>query len=176
VSSFQTQVDTAAQRSGAAPAAHDLLSAVDALLDGERDWLANLANVAALLPVHLPDINWAGFYLWRRGELVLGPFQGRPACVRIAEGRGVCGQAATRQTALVVKDVHDFPGHIACDSRSRSEIVVPLLNASTLLGVLDIDSPSLARFDDTERVLLEEVARHVVRATDWPDFIGKDER
>jgi GAF domain-containing protein len=136
--------------------------------------LANLANVAALLPSHLQDINWSGFYLWRHGQLVLGPFQGRPACVRIAEGRGVCGQAARRRTSLVVKDVHDFPGHIACDPHSRSEIVVPLLNASTLLGVLDIDSPSLARFDDTDCVLLEAVARRVVRATDWPDFIGKD--
>jgi L-methionine (R)-S-oxide reductase len=167
-------MDTTDQESAIAREAPDLLSALDALLDGERDWLANLANVAAVLPAHLPDINWAGFYLWRQGELVLGPFQGRPACVRIAEGRGVCGQAATRRTTLIVKDVHDFPGHIACDPRSRSELVVPLLNASTLLGVLDIDSPRLARFDDTDRVLLEAVARSVVRATDWPDFIGKD--
>jgi GAF domain-containing protein len=174
VSCIQTQLDTADQQSSIALGAGALLSAVDALLDGERDWLANLANVTALLSAHLQGINWTGFYLWRQGELILGPFQGRPACVRIAEGRGVCGQAATRRTPLVVNDVHDFPGHIACDSRSRSEIVVPLLNGPTLLGVLDIDSPSLARFDDADRVLLEAVAGRVVRATDWPDFIGKD--
>jgi len=101
------------QGSAIAQGTNDLLSTVDSLLGGERDWLANLANVAALLPAHLQDLNWAGFYLWRKGELVLGPFQGRPACVRIAEGRGVCGQAATRRTTLVVKNVHDFPGHIA---------------------------------------------------------------
>jgi GAF domain-containing protein len=174
VSCIQTHLDTADQDSAIALGTSALLSTVDALLDGERDWLANLANVAALVSAHFQDINWAGFYLWRQGELVLGPFQGRPACVRIAAGRGVCGQAATRRTTLVVKDVHDFPGHIACDSRSRSEIVVPLLNGSTLLGVLDLDSPSLARFDDADRGLLEAVAGRVVRATDWPDFIGKD--
>ena len=162
------------QKSAITLGAQDLLSAVDALLDGERDWLANLDNVAALLPAHLQNINWAGFYLWRQGELVLGPFHGRPACVRIAEGRGVCGQAVARRTTVVVKDVHEFPGHIACDPRSRSELVVPLLNDATLLGVLDVDSPSLARFDDADRVLLEAVARQVICATDWPDFIGKD--
>jgi GAF domain-containing protein len=176
MSRLQTTLDTADQEGAIASSTNHLLSTVDALLGGERDWLANLANVAALLPGHLQDINWAGFYLWRQGELVLGPFQGRPACVRIAEGRGVCGQAATRRTTLVVKDVHDFPGHIACDPRSRSELVVPLLSASTLLGVLDIDSPKLARFDDTDRLLLEAVARRLVQATDWPDFIGKDVR
>ena len=174
MSSIQTHVTTGAHESAISAGASELLANVEALLGGERDWLANLANVAALLPAHLQDINWAGFYLWRQGELVLGPFQGHPACVRIAEGRGVCGQAAARRTTVVVKDVHEFPGHIACDSRSRSEIVVPLLNDATLLGVLDIDSPSLARFDDADRVLLETVAHHVVRATDWPDFIGKD--
>jgi GAF domain-containing protein len=171
---MKTHLNTNGQESAIALGANDLLSTVDALLGGERDWLANLANVAALLPVHLQDIKWAGFYLWRQGELVLGPFQGRPACVRIAEGRGVCGQAATRRTTLIVKDVRDFPGHIACDPRSRSELVVPLLNDATLLGVLDVDSPSLARFDDADRVLLEAVARQVICATDWPDFIGKD--
>ena len=174
MSCIESNFNTADQDSAVSQGANDLFPAVEALLGGERDWLANLANVAALLPAHLQDINWAGFYLWRQEELVLGPFQGHPACVRIAEGRGVCGQAATRRTTLVVKDVLDFPGHIACNPRSRSEIVVPLLNASTLLGVLDIDSPSLARFDDADRVLLEAVARQVICATDWPDFIGKN--
>jgi GAF domain-containing protein len=174
MSCIRTHLDATNQESAIAFGAGALLSTVDALLDGERDWLANLANVAALLSAHLQDINWTGFYLWRQGELVLGPFQGLPACVRIAEGRGVCGQAATLRTTLIVNDVHDFSGHIACDSRSRSEIVVPLLNGPNLLGVLDIDSPSLARFDDADRVLLEAVADRVVHATEWPDFIGKD--
>ena len=156
------------------PRDHGLLHAVDALLAGERDWLANLSNVAVLLPAYLRDINWSGFYLWRQGQLVLGPFQGLPACVRIAEGRGVCGEAAARRTTMVVPNVRDFPGHIVCDPLSRSEIVVPILKASMLLGVLDIDSASLGRFGDADRVILESVVECVVHATDWPDFIGKD--
>jgi len=151
-----------------------LAPAVDALLSGERDWLANLANVAALLPAYLRDINWLGFYLWRQGQLVLGPFQGLPACVRIVKGRGVCGEAAARRTTVIVPNVRDFPGHIACDPRSRSEIVVPMLKASRLLGVLDIDSASLGRFGEADRGVLESVVECVVHATDWPDFIGKD--
>jgi GAF domain-containing protein len=150
------------------------MRAVEALLTGERDWLANLANVAALLPAYFRDINWSGFYLWRQEQLVLGPFQGLPACVRIGKGRGVCGEAAARRSTVVVQDVREFPGHIACDPRSRSEIVVPILKASRLLGVLDIDSASLGRFGEADRVLLESVAEHLAQASDWPDFIGKD--
>ena len=135
-----------------------------ALLAGENDPIANLANTAALLFHSLPQLNWAGFYLLARGgdELVLGPFQGKPACVRIALGRGVCGTAAKRRETLVVADVHSFPGHIACDSASNSEIVVPLVfaqgpRAGELLGVLDLDSPVPARFDQVDRRGLEAV-------------------
>jgi len=145
---------------------------VEALLDGERDWLANLANVVALLAWQLPDISWAGFYLWRQGELILGPFCGRPACVRIARGRGVCGAAVVKRGSIVVENVDEFPGHIACDARSRSEIVVPLLLGSKLLGVLDIDAPNFARFDNSDRELLETIVRLVVGGTDWPEFVG----
>ena len=127
------------------------------LLEGERDLIANMANVASLLFHTLPTINWAGFYLWKNGELVLGPFQGKPACVRIALGRGVCGTAAERRETLVVPDVHLFPGHIACDAASRSEIVAPLIAAGKLIGVLDIDSPVEDRFDDDDREALERI-------------------
>ena len=116
------------------------------LLAGERDPDANAANTAALVFEALPDLNWAGFYLHKSGELVLGPFQGTRACVRIAIGKGVCGTAAARRDTVVVEDVHAFPGHIACDSASNSEIVVPLVQGDELLGVLDLDSPRLARF------------------------------
>jgi GAF domain-containing protein len=121
-----------------------------ALLDGETDGLANSANMAALLYEALPDLNWAGFYFMRGRELVLGPFQGKVACVRIALERGVCGTAARERRIVVVPDVHAFPGHIACDAASRSEIVVPLLVQGKLLGVLDLDSPVPARFDEAD--------------------------
>ena len=153
---------------------HDLLESVGAILAGERDWLANLANVASLVAAHLPDTNWVGFYLWRDGQLVLGPFHGLPACTRIAKGRGVCGAAAEKRTTIIVPDVHAFPGHIACDSRSSSEIVVPLLNGQRLLGVLDLDSPNLARFNEADQSVLESIAQRLVQATDWPTFLGKD--
>ena len=117
------------------------------LFEGERDWLANAANLASLIYGGLDDLNWSGFYLMKEGELVLGPFQGKPACVRIALGKGVCGAAAERRETLVVADVDEFPGHIACDSASRSELVVPLIVADKVVGVLDIDSPSILRFD-----------------------------
>lgn len=123
-----------------------------ALLADEADGLANCANFAALLYEALPDLNWAGFYFMRGGELVLGPFQGKVACVRIALSRGVCGCAARERRTVVVPDVHEFPGHIACDSASRSEIVVPLLRGGQLLGVLDLDSPRLSRFDEDDAV------------------------
>ncbi len=120
------------------------------LLAGERDFIANAANFAALLYHSLPDLNWAGFYFFQDEELVLGPFQGKPACVRIAIGKGVCGVAAVQCETIIVANVHDFPGHIACDSASNSEIVVPLMKEGRLLGVLDLDSPQFARFDDVD--------------------------
>ncbi len=142
------------------------------LLSGERDWLVNLANCSALLNLRLPELNWVGFYLWRGGELVLGPFQGKPACMRIARGRGVCGTAAAQCSSIVVPDVLRFPGHIACDCASASEIVVPLNLPDRQIGVLDLDSPFINRFDDADRVGLEEVARILIAGTDWPSEIG----
>ena len=128
------------------------------LLEGERDFIANAANFSSLLYHSLPDLNWAGLYLHKGGELVLGPFQGQPACVRIAIGKGVCGTAAEQRQTILVDNVHDFPGHIACDSASNSEIVVPLVVNDELIGVLDLDSPSLARFDDEDARGLNELA------------------
>jgi L-methionine (R)-S-oxide reductase len=137
----------------------DLARELRALLSGERDLIANAANTAALIYDALPDLNWAGLYLYKSGELVLGPFQGKPACVRIALGKGVCGTAAARRETLRVDDVHTFPGHIACDSASNSEIVVPLIRGDELLGVLDLDSPKLRRFDAVDQRGIEELAR-----------------
>ncbi len=130
----------------------------EALLHGERDRIANAANLAALIWHSLPGLNWAGFYLFDGHELVLGPFMGKPACVRIALGRGVCGTAAATRTTQLVEDVHAFPGHIACDSASKSEIVLPLVRDGLLLGVLDLDSPLAARFDAEDRAGLEQLA------------------
>ena len=128
------------------------------LLHGERDRVANAANFAALVWHAVPDINWCGFYFFDGTELVVGPFQGKPACVRIALGRGVCGTAATTGQTQVVRDVNEFPGHIACDSASQSEIVVPLLDGGRrLLGVWDVDSPDIARFDDEDRLGMERL-------------------
>jgi len=132
-----------------------LAQQLSALLAGESDRVANAANTAALIYAALPEVNWAGFYFLRGGELVLGPFQGKPACVRIALGQGVCGAAAAQRRTLVVADVQEFPGHIACDAASRSEIVVPLVDTGTLIGVLDIDSPRPGRFDDADARGLE---------------------
>lgn len=140
------------------PVYQSLLQAARALLQMEQDPIANAANTAALLFQTLPGLNWAGFYILRGDTLVLGPFQGKPACVRIALGKGVCGTAAQKQQTLVVKDVHAFPGHIACDAASNSEIVVPVIKNGKLWGVLDIDSPLPARFDDTDRQFLQQVA------------------
>src|SRR5689334_24980738 len=128
----------------------DLASALEGLVSGETDAVANMANAAALIWETLPDLNWAGFYRNVGGELVLGPFQGRPACIRIKFGEGVCGVAAETCEVQRVEDVHAFPGHIACDSASNSEIVVPLIRHGELLGVLDIDSPKTGRFSDEE--------------------------
>lgn len=141
-----------------------------ALLADERDLIANAANTAALLFDALPEINWVGFYFLKSThgkpgqELVVGPFQGKPACVRIPVGKGVCGTAAATRKTVVVADVHKFPGHIACDSASESEIVVPLIQGGTLLGVLDIDSPVLARFDDADQHGIEHLAAIFVAA------------
>jgi GAF domain-containing protein len=146
-----------------------LAGELDGLLCGERDLIANAANTAALLFDSLPDINWAGFYLLRGGpaasELVVGPFQGKPACVRIPLGKGVCGTAAAARKTIVVPDVHAFPGHIACDAASRSEIVIPLIKNDALLGVLDIDSPTPARFDEAGRRGLERLCAIFVAAS-----------
>jgi GAF domain-containing protein len=136
------------------------------ILAGERDGLANAANTAALLYQGLPDLNWVGFYFLREGELVLGAFQGKVACVRIALGKGVCGTAALRRETIVVPDVHAFPGHIACDAASRSEIVVPLVHEGRLRGVLDLDSPRPGRFDGDDAAGLEEVGRILLRSSD----------
>ena len=127
------------------------------LLAGECDFIANAANFCSLLYHSLPDVNWVGFYLQRDGELVLGPFQGKPACIRIAIGKGVCGTAAERRQTVLVDNVHEFPGHIACDSASNSEIVVPLVKQDQLIGVLDLDSPTFARFDEEDAAGLNEL-------------------
>ncbi len=133
-----------------------------ALLAGESDPVANAANAAALIRHELPDLNWAGFYFRRGNELVLGPFQGKPACVRIAIGEGVCGTAAAQGRSVLVADVHDFPGHIACDPDSRSELVVPLIEDGVVVGVLDLDSPLAARFDEADREGCEALAALLV--------------
>jgi len=136
-----------------------LLGQLDALLQGESNRIANLANASALLHQFMEDVNWVGFYLLEGDELVLGPFQGLPACTRIPLGRGVCGTAAVRMETVRVEDVHQFPGHIACDAASRSEIVVPMLHDDRLVGVLDIDSPKLNRFDDVDQAGLERFVK-----------------
>ena len=137
----------------------DLLAAADGLTAGERDGVANMANVAALLWEFLPDVNWAGFYRVAEGELVLGPFAGRPACIRIPFGQGVCGAAAASGATQLVADVHAFAGHIACDTASRSELVVPVLREGKVVAVIDLDSPLLARFDEEDAAAIEALAR-----------------
>ena len=136
----------------------DLAMQLEALLVGERDRIANAANMAALIYHGLPDVNWAGFYFRQGGELVLGPFQGRPACVRIPLGRGVCGTAAARGATVLVPNVHAFAGHIACDPVSRSELVVPLLESGKVSGVLDLDSPLVGRFGEVDQMGCERLA------------------
>ena len=150
------------QHASAEEAYSDLLAQARALLEGERDFTANAANLAALIFHTLPDLNWAGFYWLKDGELVLGPFQGKPACVRIALGKGVCGTAARDAKTVVVPDVNAFPGHIACDSASASEIVVPVGR----LGVLDLDSPLKNRFDAADAKGLEAIVSLFLEATD----------
>jgi L-methionine (R)-S-oxide reductase len=138
---------------------HDLHAALDALTADEPDAIANMANAAALIWQYLPDLNWSGFYRLVEGELVLGPFQGKPACIRIAIDAGVCGAAAATRETQLVEDVHAFPGHIACDAASRSELVVPVVHGGVLIGVLDLDSPSPARFDAEDAAGCEALVR-----------------
>jgi L-methionine (R)-S-oxide reductase len=145
----------------------DLVALASGAFAGERDPWANAANAAALVYERMPDLNWAGFYFLRGGGLVVGPFQGRIACVRIPLGQGVCGTAAERRATLIVPDVHRFAGHIACDSASNSEIVVPLVDGDRLVGVLDLDSPSLDRFTEADARMLEALAERIVAACDW---------
>ena len=143
----------------------DLASQLSSLLAGERDLVANAANFAALVFHSLPDLNWAGFYFVKEGELVLGPFQGKPACMRIAFGRGVCGAAAAKCVTTIVPNVHEFPGHIACDMESNSEIVVPLMKNERFIGVLDVDSPSLSRFDEVDAAGLDTLLKILLAST-----------
>lgn len=146
-----------------------LLHLLNNLVEDEHDWLANLANASALLGHQIADINWVGFYLHKDNELVLGPFQGKPACTHIEIGKGVCGTAAATKTTQLVPDVAKFPGHIACDAASRSEIVVPILTADgQLLAVLDVDSPLLERFDEQDVIGLEQVAKRLAALPGWP--------
>ncbi|MBR4683068.1 MAG: GAF domain-containing protein [Elusimicrobiaceae bacterium] len=142
-----------------------LLPQITSLLQGETDPVANMANLAAVLYHNLQQINWAGFYVRREDELVLGPFQGKPACVRLKRRHGVCWAAVEKRETLIVPDVHTFAGHIACDSASQSEIVVPILKGTEVWGVLDIDSPVKARFDETDQAFLEQTVNIFVTAT-----------
>ncbi|WP_226662043.1 GAF domain-containing protein [Microbulbifer aggregans] len=145
-----------------------LCAQLTGLLSDERDWLANTANASALLFMELPDINWAGFYFLRGEELGLGPFQGKPACTRIPVGKGVCGTAVATGQSQLVEDVHEFPGHIACDAVSASEVVVPLYSGEHCLGVLDIDSPTVGRFDEADLAGIEAFARTLLELSDLP--------
>ncbi len=142
----------------------DLAEAARALIEGEPDPVANMANVAALVWQFVPGLNWAGFYRMIEGELVLGPFIGKPACIRIPLGQGVCGAAAAQAQTQLVPDVHAFPGHIACDAASRSELVVPVIRAGQVVAVIDLDSPDPARFDSEDSAGIEALARLIARA------------
>ncbi len=142
---------------------------LEGLISEEPDWLANLSNASALLWMFMNDINWAGFYLYKNNELVLGPFQGKPACTHIQLGKGVCGTAAMSLQTQLVNNVHEFPGHIACDSSSNSEIVIPIAVGNKLVGVLDIDSPRLNRFDEIDRTYLERFMSLLVKYVHFPE-------
>jgi L-methionine (R)-S-oxide reductase len=144
----------------------DLASQLTALLYSEHNRIANAANMSAFLFMSVPDLNWAGFYFMQDGELVVGPFQGKPACVRIAVGDGVCGTAVAERRSILVEDVHAFPGHIACDVGSESELVVPLFKNGEIIGVLDLDSPRLARFDAEDQAGMERLVEIFVSASD----------
>lgn len=144
----------------------DLVQAAGGLLSGERDAIANAANLSALIWEYLPDLNWAGFYFLRGEGLVLGPFMGKPACTRLTVGKGVCGTAVAKRQTIIVPDVHEFGGHVACDSASNSEIVLPLFQGAAILGVLDLDSPLLSRFDEEDARGLETLAALWVAQSD----------
>lgn len=159
---FQAQAIASSDKAGFY---RELTSQLQGLLAGESDPIANAANTSALLFQMMPDLNWAGFYIMRDGELVLGPFQGKPACVRIPVGRGVCGAAVARRQSMLVEDVHAFPGHIACDAASRSELVVPLIRDGEVIGVIDLDSPHPSRFDGADQAGIEQIAEIYLAAS-----------
>jgi|SRR6056297_243000 len=142
-----------------------MYDSVKALLEGEQDWIANLANISALLYLYLENVNWVGFYLLKESELVLGPFQGKPACIRIEVGSGVCGTAVKEKKAIIVDDVDQFKGHIACDTDSKSEIVIPLVKNGEIIGVLDIDSPLLNNFNEVDKIYLEKMVRYLIETS-----------
>ena len=143
-----------------------LLKYLESSFEGERNFIANLANASAVINENLENLNWAGFYLFDKTDLVLGPFQGKPACVRIKIGRGVCGTAAEKRETLIVPNIHEFPGHIACDAASNSEIVVPMYLGDRLLGVLDLDSFEYNNFDETDKIYLEKAVEIILRSSD----------
>lgn len=161
---FQTAVIEAGSK---AEFYRQLAQHLEGLLSGEPDMIANAANTSALMFQTIPDLNWAGFYFLKGDELVLGPFQGKPACVRIAVGRGVCGTAIAQGASILVEDVHAFPGHIACDAASRSELVVPIRNGSDIIGVIDLDSPVPSRFDRDDQAGIERLAEIFTAATSF---------
>ncbi len=145
----------------------EILQYAEMLMTDENDYIANLSNISALLNQVLNDINWVGFYIVRNGQLVLGPFQGKAACIRIDKGKGVCGTAYSEKSTQLVKDVHSFSGHIACDSETNSEIVVPIIYDKSVAAVLDIDSPVCDRFDETDRANLEILCEMVSKSCKW---------
>jgi len=149
---------------------NEILEYAKMLMDGERDYIANMANISALLNQALKNINWVGFYIARDGQLVLGPFQGKAACIRIEIGKGVCGTAYQTAQTQLVDDVHEFPGHIACDADSRSEIVVPVIVNGVVAAVLDIDSPVIKRFDDIDKENLVELCRVIAQSCDFSNI------
>lgn len=151
----------------------EMNQALKALIQPEGDWLANLANSSALLFEFMDDINWAGYYIWKNDQLVLGPFQGKTACVRIEEDKGVCGTSYSQRKIMLVEDVHQFPGHIACDPNSKSEIVLPIIVAGEVIAVLDIDSPQKARFDELDRKYLKQFVDILVDETDFLPLMEK---
>ncbi|WP_097027522.1 GAF domain-containing protein [Clostridium peptidivorans] len=147
-----------------------LLSMMDSLLKDETDVIANLSNASALIKALVSDVNWAGFYIIKNNELVLGPFQGLPACNRIQAGKGVCGTSALKGETMLVKNVHSFPGHIACDSQSNSEIVIPLKQNNKVYGVLDLDSPTVGRFDEEDKIYLEKAVEIINKYVNWEEI------
>lgn len=151
----------------------EMNQSLKALIEAEGDWLANLANSAALLFNYLEDINWAGYYIWKQDQLVLGPFQGKTACVRIDENSGVCGTAYSQRKTMLVDDVNEFPGHIACDPNSKSEIVIPIITAGEVIAVLDVDSPIKSRFDEIDRKYLQEFVDILVDETNFLTLMEK---